>query len=129
VAFLPDDGIVFMSDLLFVDFHPYLGDGDPQRWLDVLRSILDGSAGIQGVNRFVPGHGPTGTSADVQQMIDYIQDCQKIAQMLIQENKTGEADVAAVPVPEAYAGWTMPRFFHANIQFLIGKYQKTTSSI
>jgi glyoxylase-like metal-dependent hydrolase (beta-lactamase superfamily II) len=39
VVYLPDDGIVFMSDLLFIGVHPYLGDGNPDRWVDVLRSI------------------------------------------------------------------------------------------
>jgi cyclase len=29
LLFLPEDGIIFMGDLLFVGCHPYLGDGDP----------------------------------------------------------------------------------------------------
>ena len=125
VIYLPDDGIVFMSDLLFVGFHPYLGDGNPDRWLEVLRSILDGTAGIQNASRFVPGHGPTGTQADLQRLADYIQDCKQIAWALATEGKTGQADVASTPIPEAFAGWTMPRFFYANLHFLLEKYQNT----
>ena len=123
VVFLPYDGIVFMSDLLFVGFHPYLGDGSPDRWLEALNSILDGTAGIENAERFVPGHGPTGTVTDLQQLVDYIRDCQHIAQTLYKEGKTSQADVASTPIPAAYAKWTMPRFFYANLHFLLEKYQ------
>ncbi len=123
IVYLPDDGIVFMSDLLFVGFHPYLGDGDPDRWLSVLRSILDGTAGIQNPSYFVPGHGPTATRADLSRLADYIQDCQRIARTLAAEGRTGQADVASTPVPEAFADWTMSRFFYANLRFLLERYQ------
>ncbi len=121
VVYLPDDGIVFMSDLLFVDCHPYLGDGNPERWLEALQSIQDGTAGIQNISRFVPGHGPTGTSADLQRLADYIQNCQQIARALAAEGKTGEASVASIAIPAAFAGWIVPRFFYANVSFLLGK--------
>lgn len=119
VVYLPDDGIVFMSDLLFVGFHPYLADGNPDRWLEVLRSILDGTAGIQTASRFVPGHGPTGTLADLQRLADYIRDCQQIAQALAAEGNAGQAEVDSIPIPEAFAGLLLPRFFHANLHFLL----------
>jgi len=121
VVYLPDDGIVFMSDLLFVDCHPYLGDGNPDPWLKALRSILDGTAGIQNASRFVPGHGPIGTAADLQRLVGYIQACQQIAQTLAAEGRISEADVAATPIPAAYANWIVPRFFYANLSFLLDK--------
>lgn len=124
VVYLPYDGIVFMSDLLFVGFHPYLGDGSPDRWLEVLHSILDGTAGIENTERFVPGHGPTGTRTDLERLADYIYDCQHIAQRLVDEGKTSQSDVASTPIPAAYADWTMPSFFYANLRFLIEKKPK-----
>jgi len=125
VVYLPDDGVVFMSDLFFVGHHAYLGDGNPDRWLEVLRSIMDGTAGIQNASRFVPGHGPTGTLADLQRLADYIRECQQIARTLVAEGKTGQADVASTPIPEAFAGWAGPRFFYANLSSLLEEYQKT----
>ena len=121
VIYLPEDGVVFMSDLLFVGFHPYLGDGNPERWLEVLRSILDGTAGIPPASRFVPGHGPVGTAAHLQDLVDYIQDCQQIARSLREQGKTTSEDVNSTPIPAAYAGWVMPRFFYANLSFLLEK--------
>ncbi len=119
VAYLPDDGIVFMSDLLFAGFHPYLGDGSPDRWLEMLRSVLEGTAGVPNASRFVPGHGPVGTKDDVQRLIGYIQDCKEIAQAL---GANEAPDVSAQPIPEKYANWGLPRFFYANLNFLMKRY-------
>ena len=123
VVYLPEDGILFMSDLLFTGFHPYLGDGNPERWLEVLGAILDGSAGIHRVNCFVPGHGPVGTAADMQRLVDYIRVCQEMARRLVEQGKDSEAEIKAVPIPGAYADWTMERFFYANLRFLVERYK------
>ncbi len=116
VAYLPDDGIVFMGDLLFAGYHPYLGDGDPLRLLAVLRSIMDGTAEISKATRFVPGHGPVAAKDAVQKLIDYIQDCMDIARRLAQ---TEGRDLSDEPVPPKYEDWGLARFFPANINFLL----------
>ena len=123
VVYLPDDGVVFMSDLLFVGCHPYLGDGNADGLLEALRSVRDGTAGIQNASRFVPGHGPIGTLADLPRLVDYIQTCQQIAQALAAAGQTSQADVAATPIPAAFAGWIVPSFFYANLRFLLGRLQ------
>ncbi len=124
VVYLPEDGVAFMSDLLFVNCHPYLGDGSADGLLQALGSILDGSAGIRNVSHFVPGHGPVGTLSDVQCLYDYVQACQQIARTQVTQGKVDPEDIAAVPVPEAYTDWLFPRFFYSNLRFLAGEYQK-----
>lgn len=124
VVYLPDDGIVFMSDLLFTGFHPYLGDGNPELWLNVLQSILDGSAGIQNARCFLPGHGPAGTAEDLRQLADYIRQIQLVARRLVDEGK-GKAGTDSAAIPDAFSNWTMPRFFYANLSFLVDKYRET----
>ena len=124
LVYLPAEGIVFMSDLLFVAFHPYVGDGNPSHWLEVLRAIGDGTAGTPNATCLVPGHGPTGTRADLQRLAEYIQACQQIARTLAAEGKTSPADIAATAIPEAYAGWALPRFFYANLSSLLVEYQQ-----
>ena len=32
IMLLPENGIAFLADLLFVGFHPYLSDGNPDDW-------------------------------------------------------------------------------------------------
>ncbi len=123
IVYLPDDGIVFMSDLLFIGFHPYGADGSPSQLLNILRSITDGSAGVPTSARFVPGHGPIGSVEDVFQLIDYIEQSQQLARQLVAEGKTSPSDIAATPIPADYVNWTLPRFFYANLQFLVNKYK------
>ncbi len=122
VVYLPDDGIVFMSDVLFIGFHPYLGDGNPDVLLHVLQSILDGASGILDARCFVPGHGPAGAAEDLRRLVNYVESCQRAAGSLAAE---GQAEVDSVPIPEAFSSWTMPRFFYANLRFLLGKYRET----
>lgn len=123
VAYLPDDGIVFMSDLLFIGYHPYLADGDPDRALAVLGSILADTAGLPNASRFVPGHGPAGTAADLKQLQVYIRTCQRIAADLASAGKTTPAEAAAIPIPEPFTHWGLPRFFFANLNFLLKNFR------
>jgi cyclase len=121
VVFIPEERVLFMSDLLFVNFHPYLADGNPERWLEVLQTILGNPDGLGSAERFVPGHGPVGTRADVQRLADYIQDCQRIARELAEKGQVSDTDVETVAIPEAYKEWVMPRFFYSNLKFLLQK--------
>lgn len=111
--FLPDDGIVFMSDLLFTGFHPYLGDGDPGKLTQALQEISQWEAEC-----FVPGHGQPGNRDDLLLMIDYLQDCQAIAQELARENATPE-EITQTPIPAKYAAWRVGNYFHTNLKFIV----------
>ena len=113
VLHLPEDGIVFMSDLLFVGCHPYLADGDPDRLLDALKELrrLDAAC-------FVPGHGPVGTARDLELLAEYIETCMETARMLVKEGNAAKERIAGLKVADAYAQWQFPQFFQANIQFL-----------
>ncbi|MGD8905026.1 MAG: MBL fold metallo-hydrolase [Anaerolineae bacterium] len=64
---LPDDRIVFMGDLGFLQCQPFMVYCDPQAWVAQLAQMeqLD-------VEVFVPGHGPLGTRADVALQREYI---------------------------------------------------------
>jgi len=64
---LPEEGIVFMGDLLFVGCHPYLSDGDPEALLRILNLVS-----LLRPRALVPGHGPVGTLEDLEWMRQYI---------------------------------------------------------
>jgi glyoxylase-like metal-dependent hydrolase (beta-lactamase superfamily II) len=61
-AFLvvPERGVVVMGDLLTTRMHPWMGDGDPERWIKILTAVQ-----AMGLERFVPGHGEVGSVDDV----------------------------------------------------------------
>jgi cyclase len=52
LLYLPQQHVVFMSDLLYIGYHPYLADGNPHQWLKVLKEVRQFDAAY-----FVPGHG------------------------------------------------------------------------
>ncbi len=109
---LPDDGIAFLSDLLFIEFHPLLANGDP----DALLRYLDRLLALD-VQQVVPGHGPVGTLEDVQTLCGYLQTVMALTSSLVEAGKSAD-EIAAMPVPEAYANWSFPNFFAASMRFL-----------
>jgi cyclase len=108
VLHLPESGILFMSDLLFVGCHPYLADGDPQ----ALRAVLNEVQGLQ-ANILVPGHGDPGSPEDLALLIDYIDHSTGTAQAL-----SSEEDIRRLPIPSAFEDWLYTKFYYTNLEFL-----------
>jgi len=67
LVYLPERKILFAGDILFTDFHPYMGEGDLAGWLTALDYIL----GLD-VATIVPGHGPISAKKDVEKMKAYL---------------------------------------------------------
>jgi glyoxylase-like metal-dependent hydrolase (beta-lactamase superfamily II) len=67
LVYLPRQKVLFAGDVLFTDFHPFMGEGDIPGWVKTLDFIqgLDAAA-------IIPGHGPLSTKKDVAEMRDYI---------------------------------------------------------
>ena len=53
IVWLPKEKICFVGDILWVDQHPYMAQGNTLEWLNALELIRD-----LGAERLVPGHGP-----------------------------------------------------------------------
>lgn len=113
VLYLPDDQIIFMSDLLFVGCHPYLADGDPLQLHSALKHIAELDA-----IRYVPGHGPVGTRDDLMLMIEYVERCLALASEMPAGEDAQKEWIAALGVPEPFQDWQYPQFFQSNMQFL-----------
>lgn len=118
VLLLPQDGIAFVSDLLFVECHPYLADGDPGALLHALQTI----AGLA-PKRVVPGHGPVGTAGSLAQLEQYIRTLDGLARQMVEAGETEET-IDALPMPEAYGDWLVTSFFRANLHFLYRRHRQ-----
>lgn len=112
VLFLPQEGIVFMSDLLFIGHHAYLGGGDPERLLHIL-----GEVSALAPMQLVPGHGPVGTADSLNQMGHFVRTMDDLARNMIEHGEAEEA-IESMPIPEPYDDWLFASFFPGNIQFL-----------
>ena len=113
ILHLPDDGIIFMSDLLFVGCHPYLAECDIQKLLSALKEIAK-----LGAKTYVPGHGPVGSHQNLVMMTDYISMCMDKAQELVANGKITSDEIQDVKIPEKYDSWEHSRFYHINLQAL-----------
>jgi glyoxylase-like metal-dependent hydrolase (beta-lactamase superfamily II) len=113
VLHLPQEGLVFMSDLLFVGCHPYLADGDP---LQLLKTL--GELSQIGATCLVPGHGPVGTIADLELLTEYVNHCLDTAKVLVNEGSLHDDKIRELKVAERYKHWRFPQFFQTNIRFL-----------
>jgi cyclase len=110
VLILENDKTAFMGDLLFVEQHPWLGDGNPL----ILKKYLEGFIN-KGLIHFVPGHGKCGGEQDVLDQIEYIdyivEYCRKI--------KRGE-EKSAETMPAKFEKWD-PLCYSWNIATLVKK--------
>jgi glyoxylase-like metal-dependent hydrolase (beta-lactamase superfamily II) len=114
VLYLPDEKIAFMSDLLFVNYHPYLPGCSPELFRKSLREV-----GKLGVHTLVPGHGPVGGPSDLSLLDHYIQTLESIARKMVKTGKPLE-EIRLQPVPPPFNDWCLffEDLFVMNLGFL-----------
>jgi cyclase len=114
LLYLPGDQVAFVGDLLFNRAHPWLGDGDPDGWLQVYTEIEALDPGVEVV---VPGHGAVGGPVDFAALRRYVPALRQVVEEVVRSG--GSADDAAVrPVPAAFSDWSAPQVFSANMRYL-----------
>ncbi|MDQ2809574.1 MAG: MBL fold metallo-hydrolase [Chloroflexota bacterium] len=113
--YLPQERIGFLGDLVQVDVHPPLAQGDPAGWDRVLEQI-----GALELETVVPGHGPLGDGWAIMRMRQYITDLQNLV-LAVRAADGDVAAVAALPLPAPYAAWAAPSVFTANLRFLFDR--------
>jgi len=67
VVVIPGRDVVFTGDILFTDFHPFIGEGDFDGWNKTIDMIVGMNIGT-----VVPGHGPVADNRDLEAMKAYI---------------------------------------------------------
>ncbi len=119
ILHVPDQRVVYLGDLLFIGVQPYLGDGDPEVFLQVLDQIeaLDAKT-------LVPGHGPLGTNKDLQSMREYVHAVRKA----VRDAGGSDADLkrAAESVPAPFASWKWRAFWTENVESMVQKSRTST---
>jgi cyclase len=113
VLFLPQEGIAFMSDLLFIGHQPYLGGGDPDRLRHILEQVSDLAPRL-----LVPGHGPVGTAESLKVMSQYVSTLDALARTMVEEGEAEET-IDTMAIPEPYDDWLFASFFPGNMHFLV----------
>jgi len=88
LVYLPRQKVLFTGDVLFTDFHPFMGDSDIAGWVKTLDYIF----GLD-VQTIIPGHGPISSKKEIADMKAYILLFDRKARELVA--KTKDADKIA----------------------------------
>ena len=68
IVWMPKEKICFVGDILWVDQHPYMAQGNTLEWLEALKLIRGLDADL-----LVPGHGPVCKSDATYRVAEYIE--------------------------------------------------------
>lgn len=112
ILWLPEERILFSSDLVVAAQHPVLAEGDPEAWLGMLDAIDQ-----LGPTTIVPGHGPVQGPEATGFVRQYLTDLLELSSRAIREGLTAEE----IPLPEAYAGLPKPYLFTKNLTTLLNR--------
>lgn len=106
IVYVPDAGVVFAADILFVDVTPVMWSGPVANWLRALEVLLSLDAEV-----YVPGHGRPAGRAEAQQLHDYLRWLQ---QGVADQHSSGASSVEAVvaltrdPEFDRWSHWLCP---------------------
>ncbi len=120
VMYLPDIGILFCGDLVFVVRHPWLGSGNPFNLIQTLEKLkaLD-------FETLVPGHGNIGSKSDIDLNLAYIKRIEQLAREVVKGNRKIES-IDESCLEEPYRSWKGNKFV-PNISFLVEKHREYLS--
>jgi cyclase len=101
---LPAERVLFAADLVVVHSHPWVGHGDVSSWRAILERMQELDFDV-----LVPGHGPVGGRADVDAMLEYLDEAVTAAR----------EHGPRAPVPERYRDWDFADGWVRNLDFLV----------
>ncbi len=110
IAYLADERIGFLGDLLSVGFHPGVSDGDAASFLAILDRVL-----ALGPKTALPGHGPLGGVADIERVQRYLRELRSLASDA-RRSGISRDEFGRTPVPPEFAAWNFSVFFGDNLR-------------
>jgi cyclase len=109
IAHVPDAGVVFTGDLLFIEGTPIMWAGPVSNWLDACRRILELDAEV-----LVPGHGPVTDASGVRDVERYLRYVRDEAQSRFAAGMDAEAAADDIDVSE-FRDWGDPERIAVNV--------------
>jgi len=96
---IPEVATLLAADLVVIDTHAWVGDGDVKSWRRILARLDELDA-----ETVIPGHGPVGTGDDIALMDAYLEE------LLLLE--------PGAPMPPEFADLSHPEAFERNLEAL-----------
>ena len=111
--YIPDARICYIGDLVAVNNHMLIVDGNIQNWISILDELRNWE-----FDYVVPGHGQIGGKEWIERAADYLSDLLETSNELREKGYT-EVDIGALDIPEKYKTWAASEVYLKNIQHLL----------
>ena len=123
IVHVPDDGVVYTGDILFIEGHPIIWAGPIGNWIRACERICEMQPEV-----VVPGHGPLTDISGVRSMGDYLAMLEREARLRFD---------AGMPVDEAardialddYASWGDAERIAVNLNTLYREFDPTRPAV
>ncbi len=123
IVHVPDDGVVYTGDILFIEGHPIIWAGPIGNWIRACERICEMQPEV-----VVPGHGPLTDISGVRSMGDYLAMLEREARLRFD---------AGMPVDEAardiglddYASWGDAERIAVNLHTLYREFDPTRPAV
>ena len=96
---LPEDRLAFIGDLGFFQAQPFMASSSPPEWIAQLEEM----AGWD-IETYIPGHGPLGSSADLELEAGYIHELEGLVQRIVQAGGAVE-EALQQRLPAPFDAW------------------------
>jgi cyclase len=113
VLYIPDERTCFIGDLVAVQTHMLIVDGDMQSWLSILHQL-----GQWDIDKVIPGHGPVAGADSIPAAVSYLEDLLERAAKLKTAGLSSE-DVTGLEIPASYSNWSAPQVYFQNLRHLL----------
>lgn len=123
IAYVPDAGIVFTGDILFIEGTPMMWAGPVENWLTACERIIELKA-----RTIVPGHGPVTDEAgvrDVQRYLTYVRDQ---ARQRFDAGMDDEAAADDIDIAD-FRDWADPERLAANVANLYREFDPSLTPL
>jgi cyclase len=100
IVHVPDEGVLYAGDILFVDDHPVMWTGPVSNWIAACERICE-----TGARYVVPGHGPVPDLAGVTVFRDYLAYIDEQARRGFERGVPYWQAAVDVALPSPFASW------------------------
>jgi glyoxylase-like metal-dependent hydrolase (beta-lactamase superfamily II) len=120
IVYVPDAGVIYSGDILFIEGHPLIWAGPLTNWLKACRLMLDLEPRI-----VVPGHGPITDARGIRAVMEYFE---YIASESRKHFDLGHSiPEAAQSMKSKYSNWHDAERMIVNIAMMYKQYKGDTS--
>lgn len=113
ILYLPTERICFIGDLIAIQNHMLIIDGDIHNWIGILEKLKQWE-----IDTIVPGHGPIGGKEWILEAQRYLRHVLAQVNSLTQAGRS-TSELSAVVMAEQYQDWSARELYAKNLQYLV----------